>query len=241
MLSGKPDMDDNTIELFKKIELLDSLSDEELREISVAFIIKKVNKNELVLNEEDTNNVMYMVLSGELKVVQTSTAGNEIILAMHGAGQFFGEISLIDGKTSPAAVISARESVIAFISKEDFFGLIGKHEKIRDKLLQIMCIRLRDSWEKIRLLTMKDPAERIKALFSGFCRSSGKSSTQGTVLKEKLTHHDIAGMTGLTRETVTRILKKWQNSGKISVLEKRFIRINSEFLMDLKSGPADLA
>jgi len=48
-------------------------------------------------------------------------------------------------------------------------------------------------------------------------------------------------MTGLTRETVTRILKKWQNSGKISVLEKRFIRINSEFLMDLKSGPADLA
>ena len=217
-----------TIQLrcLKNIELLDSLSDEELREISVAFVIKKVNKNELVLDEEDTNNVMYMVLSGELKVVQTSAAGNEIILAIHGAGQFFGEISLIDGKTSPAAVISAKESIIALISKQDFFGLIGKHGKIRDKLLQIMCIRLRDSWEKIRMLTMKDPAERIKALFLGLCHSSEKSMPQGTVLKVKLTHQNIADMTGLTRETVTRILKKWQNSGKITILEKRFIRLN---------------
>lgn len=228
--SKRPGMDNNTLELLKKIELLDSLSDEELREISDAFVIKKVNKNELVLHEEDTNNVMYMVLSGELKVVQTSAAGNEIILAIHESGEFFGEISLIDGKTSPATVISAKESLIAIISKQDFFWLIEKHSKIRDKLLQILCVRLRDSWEKIRMLTMKDPAERVKALFLGLCHSSEKSTQQGIVLKVKLTHQNIADMTGLTRETVTRILKKWQNSGKITILEKRFIRLNSEFM-----------
>lgn len=222
-------MDDNTIALLKEIELLDSLSDEELKDVSDAFVIKKVNRNELVLHEEDTNNFMYMVLSGELKVVQTSAAGNEIILAIHESGEFFGEISLIDGKTSPATVISAKESLIAIISKQDFFWLIGKHGKIRDKLLQILCVRLRDSWEKIRMLTMKDPAERVKALFLGLCHSSEKS-TQGIVLKVKLTHQNIADMTGLTRETVTRILKKWQNSGKITILEKRFIRLNSEFM-----------
>ena len=92
-------------------------------------------------------------------------------------------------------------------------------------------MRLRDSWEKIRMLTMKDPAERIKALFLGLCDSSEKSLTQGTVLKVKLTHQDIADMTGLTRETVTRILKKWQNSGKITILGKRFIRLNSGFMI----------
>jgi len=223
-------MDDNTIALLKKIELLDSLSDEELKDISVAFVIRKVNRNELVLHEEDTNNFMYMVLSGELKVVQTSAGGNEIILAIHESGQFFGEVSLIDGKTSPATVISAKESLIAIISKQDFFWLIGKHGKIRDKLLQILCVRLRDSWEKIRMLTMKDPAERIKALFLGL-RHNSEKSTHGIVLKVKLTHQNIADMTGLTRETVTRILKKWQTSGKITILEKRFIRLNSEFII----------
>jgi len=223
-------MDDNTIALLKKIELLDSLSDKELKKISFAFVIKKLSKNELVLNEEDTNNVMYMVLSGELKVVQTSAVGNEIILAIQEAGQFFGEISLIDGRTSPASVISTEESLVAIISKQDFFGLIAKHGKIRDKLLQIMCIRLRDSWDKIRMLTMKAPSERIKALFLGLCHSSKKSAPQGIVLNVKLTHQDIADMTGLTRETVTRILKKWQNSGEITILEKRFIRLNSGFM-----------
>ena len=174
---------------------------------------------------------MYMVLSGELKVVQTSAVGNEIILAIHGAGQFFGEISLIDGKTSPAAVISAKASIIALISKQDFFALIGKHGKIQDKLLQIMCIRLRDSLEKIRMLAMKDPSERIKALFLGLGHSSEKSMPQGAVLKVKLTHQDIADMTGLTRETVTRILKKWQNSGEITIVEQRVTRINPGFMI----------
>lgn len=224
-------MDENTIALLKKIKLLDSLSDEELKGISVAFVIKKVNKNELVLNEEDTNNVMYMVLSGELKVVQTSETGNEIILAIHGSGEFFGEISLIDGKTSPATVVSARESLIALIAKQDFYWLIEKHGKIRDKLLQILCGRLRNSWDKIRLLTMKDPAERIKALFLGLCQTSEKSTQYGIVLKVKLTHQNIADMTGLTRETVTRILKKWQNSGKITILEKKSIRLNPGFML----------
>lgn len=225
-------MNDSTIALLKKIELLDSLSGEELREISAAFVIKKVNKNELVLHETDTNKFMYLVLSGQVKVVQTGFAGNEIILAIHEAGQFFGEISLIDGKTSPAAVISAQESIIALISKKDFFGLIEKYAKIRDKLLQIMCFRLRDSWEKIRMLTMKDPAERIKALFLGLCPSDAeKKIEQGIILKVKLTHQNIADMTGLTRETVTRILNKWQNIGKITVLENKHIRLNSNFMI----------
>ncbi len=225
-------MDDNTIALLKKIELLDSLSREELKEISAAFLIRKVTKNELVLHETDANNFMYLVLAGGVKVVQTSLDGNEIILAIHESGQFFGEISLIDGRTSPAAVISAQESLIALISKKDFFRLIEKYAKIRDKLLQIMCFRLRDSWEKIRMLTMKDPAERIKALFLGLCRGcSEKSIQQGTVLKVKLTHQNIADMTGLTRETVTRILNKWQSSGKISMLENKYIRLDSKFII----------
>lgn len=229
-------MDDKTLASLKQIELLDSLSDEELKDISAAFVIKKVNKNELVLHERDTGNFMYMVLSGKVKVVQAREDWHEIILAIHETGQFFGEIALIDGKTSPATVVSATESVIALISKKDFLWLIGRHGKIRDKLLQILCVRLRESWEKIRMLTMKDPAERIRVLFLGLCQTSAKSTQQGMVIKVKITHQDIADMTGLTRETVTRILKKWQNGGQITILEKRFIRLNPEFMIGFGEG-----
>ena len=222
-------LDDSLVALLKKIDLLGSLSDEELFKISAMFVIKKVNKNEIVLYEEDTNNFMYMVLSGELKVVQAGAGGNEMIVAIHHAGQFFGEISLIDGKTSPAAVIANRESIIALISKKDFYALLANHSKVFHNLLQIMCLRLRDSWEKLRMLTLRDPAERIRSLFLTLSDTSAERLPEGILLNVKLTHQNIADMTGLTRETVTRILRKWQSTGVITVMEGKIIRLNSPF------------
>jgi CRP/FNR family transcriptional regulator len=190
-----------------------------------------VTKNEVILYEEDTNNVMYMVLSGELKVVQTTESGNEIIVAIHQSGQFFGEISLIDGKTSPATVIANGESIIALISKKDFFSLLANHSQVLHNLLQILCFRLRDSWEKLRMLTLKDPAGRIRALFLSLSADTGNRKPEGTLLNVKLTHQNIADMTGLTRETVSRILRKWQNAGIIAIAENKLIRLNPDFLL----------
>lgn len=222
-------MDDRLMALFKKIDLFGSLSDEDLLKISATFVIKKVNKNEIILYEEDTNNFMYMVLSGELKIVQSGTEGSEIIVAIHQAGQTFGEISLIDGKTSPAMVIANRASIIALISRKDFYELLENHSKVFLNLLQLMCLKLRDSWEKLRMLTLKDPAERIRALFFALSDASVKRVPEGTPLNVKLTHQDIADMTGLTRETVSRIIRKWQNTGIITIMEGKLIRLNPAF------------
>lgn len=225
-------MDINLTDLLKRIELLASLTDEELRLISSRFIIKKIKKGEVILHEEDTNNFMYMILSGKLKIVQTTGEGKEIILAIHQSGQFFGEISLIDGKTSPATVMAAEDSLIILVARKDFHDLLISHRKVLYNLLQIMCARLRDSWDKLKILTLKDPAERIRLLFLMLSLHNGKKTPEGTLLNTKLTHQNIADMTGLTRETVTRILNKWQNSGKITILGNKFIRLNSDFMKE---------
>jgi CRP-like cAMP-binding protein len=226
-------MDASLSDLLRRIELLASLTDEELRLISSRFITKKIKKGEVILHEEDTNNFMYMILSGKLKVVQTTGDGKEIILAIHHSGQFFGEISLIDGKTSPATVVAAEDSLIILVSKKDFHDLLINHRRVLYNLLQIMCARLRDSWDKLKILTLKDPAERIKSLFLMLSSHSGEKMREGTLLNMKLTHQNIADMAGLTRETVTRILNKWENGGKITILENKFIRLNSDFTKEL--------
>jgi CRP/FNR family cyclic AMP-dependent transcriptional regulator len=226
-------MDANLTDLLRRIDLLASLTDEELRLISSRFIKKKIRKGEIILREEDTNNFMYMILSGKLKVVQTTGEGKEIILAIHHAGQFFGEMSLIDGKTSPATVVAAEDSLIILVSKKDFHDLLISHRRVLYNLLQIMCARLRDSWDKLKILTLKDPAERLRLLFLMLSLHSGEKMPEGTLLKMKLTHQNIADMTGLTRETVTRILNKWENGGKITILENKLIRLNSDFAKEL--------
>ena len=107
------------IDSLKNIQLFSSLTDEELHQISNRIVLKEFKKNKVILYEEDTNMFMYVILFGEVKVFQTTEDGKDIILAMHSAGEFFGEMSLIDGETVPATVSATKNSLIAIISKRD--------------------------------------------------------------------------------------------------------------------------
>ncbi|MEW6570537.1 MAG: Crp/Fnr family transcriptional regulator [Nitrospirota bacterium] len=223
-------MEKFTLESLKKIELFDSLTEEELRQVSHTIVVKRFDKNEIILYEEDTSEYMYIILDGKVKVVQTTEDGKEILLSMHQSGEFFGEMSLIDGKTSPATVVATEKSTVAIISKKDFYLSISSQSKILGNLLLILCSRLRESWEKIQLLNLKNAAQRIKILFLMLSEKYGKKTEKGITLEIRLTHQDIADMTGMTRETVTRVIDKLQKDGEINILRNRFIHLNSRFL-----------
>lgn len=216
-------------ESLKKIELFASLTNDELQQVREKIVIKRFRKNEIILHEENTNEYMYIILEGEAKVVQVTGEGKGIIVTMHRTGDFFGELSLIDGKTAPATVKATYDSVTAIISKKDFYTLIHSQKKVLENLLQSLSSRLRESWKRIQLLNFNDAAQRIKMLFIMLAETYGKETPRGMLLSVKLIHQDIADMTGLTRETVTRVLDKLQKAGEIKVLENKFIQLNPEF------------
>ena len=217
-------------DMLRNILLFSSLTDEELSLVKGKVRIKKYNKNEIILHEEDTNEYMYIILSGKVKVIQTSEDGKETILAMHKTGDFFGEMSLIDGKTMPATVLSVEDTLTAIISKDDFLCLIYTQRKVLQELLIILSSRLRDAWNKIQLLNFNNAAQRLKMLFTILAGEYGEKNGEGTTLKIKLTHQDIANMAGIARETVTRVLDKWQKDKEIAMLKNKFIRLNNGFI-----------
>jgi len=217
-------------ELIKRTRLFASLSDHEMDVIISKMIVKQFGKNETILYEEDTNEYMYLILLGKVKAIRTTEDGKEIILAIHQAGNFFGEMSLIDGKTSPASVIATEDSLIAIISKDDFFSIIFSQNKITRNLLEILCSRLRTCWDTIQLLTFNNAAQRLKMLLMMLSDEYGEKTPDGIELNIKLTHQDISDMTGLTRETITRVLDKMQKSGEITILKNRHILLRPDFL-----------
>ena len=225
-------MGKNEIEHLKKIQLFSSLTDDELHQIKDKLSLKRYKKHEVILFEEDTTEYMYIILNGKTKVTQTTEDGKEILLAMHHSGEFFGEMSLLDGKTSPATVVAMEDSSVAIISRQEFYSLIRAQKRILDNLLLILCSRLRDSWEKIQLLNLKNASQRIKILFLMLSDRYGEKTAEGVTLNIKLTHQEIAEMTGMTRETVTRMIDKWQKDGEISVLKNRFIHLSSHFITE---------
>jgi len=218
------------IVLLRNIQLFSSLTDQELRKISAKIRIRTFKKNQTILREEDTNEYMYTILSGRVKVIQTTEDGRETIIAMHKTGDFFGEMSLIDGKTMPATVLALEETTTAIISKSEFTYLITTQEKVREKLLVMLCSRLRESWNKIQLLNFNNAASRVKMLFALLSGEYGEKSIDGITLNIKLTHQNIANMTGISRETVTRVIDKWQKDNEITILKNRHIRLHPDFL-----------
>ncbi len=208
------------------------MSDNEIEKITNQLIVKQFNKNDTILYEEDTNEFMYIILMGKVKVIRTTEDGKEIILAMHGSGSFFGEMSLIDGKTTPASVIATEDSLIAIISKKDFFSIVFTHQRVTINLMEVLCLRLRKSWDTIQLLNFNNASQRTKMMFLMLSNEYGEKTPEGTILNIKLTHQDISDMTGLTRETVTRVIDKFQKNKEISVLKGRLIRLSNDFFQN---------
>ncbi len=228
-------MENIKIEFLRNIQLFSSLSDEELLHVSSSIMLKEFKKNEVILYEQDTNEFMYIILFGKVRVIQTTEDGKEIILATHKSNELFGEISLIDGKTSPATVLATETSLIAIISKKDFYSLLIHQSKVLEKMLQILCSRLRESWKRIEILNFKDASQRIKMLFLLLSHDNGQKTPEGVVLNIKLTHQNMADMVGLTRETVTRVIDKFRRDGEIKVLKDKCILLRQDFLQkDLK-------
>ncbi|HEX9020600.1 MAG TPA: Crp/Fnr family transcriptional regulator [Nitrospirota bacterium] len=220
---------DFKIESLKKTALFSSLTSQELQQIREEIVIKHFKKNVTIFHEENASEYMYLILEGEVKVTQITDTGKEIILSVHQTGDFFGELSLIDGKTAPATVSATRNSVIAIISRKDFYSILYGQSKVLDNLLRILCGRLRESMKKIQLMNFNNATQRLKMLFLMLSESYGEESEEGTLLKIKLIHQDIAAMTGLTRETVTRILDRWKRSGEIQILQNKFILLKPQF------------
>jgi len=215
--------------ILRNIALFSSLSTNELHEIREHVILREFKKNQIILGEEETSQFMYIIIRGKVKISRLGKEGKETILSMHDAGEFFGELSLIDGKTTPAGVVAVENSTVAIISKHHFHSLLYTQKQVLENLLQILCSRLREAWQKIEMMNFNDASQRLKMLLNMLAETYGDKTSEGTVLRVRLIHQDMADMTGLTRETVTRVLDKWKKTGEINILEGKYIRLNPEF------------
>lgn len=216
--------------MIKNIPFFAGLAPEEADAIELLVVRKHFSRGEVVLFEEDTSNYMYIVVSGKVRAVQLSEDGKEHILAIHKRGDHFGELALFDGKTSPATVIAMEESDIGLLSKKDFDNLVLKNETILFKFLTTLCMRLRESWMMLKMMSFADAEERVRAVLKQMSRLYGVKEQRGVLISLKLTHKEIAGYASVSRETVSRLMTKFSRGGEIEILDKRYILVKPALL-----------
>jgi len=216
----------DNVEYLEQTLLFSDLTAEERASVTGHIAIREFQKGQVILFEEDANKYMYSVLSGEVKVFYTTEEGKESIVAFHGVGESFGEVSLIDQQTIPATVVALETSLVLIIGRDDFFEILRTQPKVMHKLLLLLTGRLRLAWNQVRMLHFKDASYRILTSIRDLSMERGEPVPEGILLKLRLTHQNIADMTGLTRETVTRVIDKWKKKGLLSIDENRHMLIN---------------
>ena len=216
----------------KTVTLFEDLSDEELEIVASRFRERGYVKHEIVFFEEDTGNYMYIVQEGRVKVSRLLPNGKEMILAFHEMGEYFGEMSLIDGRTSPATVTTVIPSRILTVNRQNFLELL-EHPVINRAVLKMLCGRCRDAWGQIEVLTFHNADARIRTALYQLCQQKGVATDGGVRINLKLTHKELADITGISRETATRVLSSMQSSGVLSVEKKQFFIADPDSLVDV--------
>ena len=208
------------INYLKLVPLFSSLNDEELDAINRQSFIKKYPKNNIILVENEKGDTLYVIVKGKVKVTKFSESGEEIILAILHKGDFFGDMSLLDGKPRSATVVSNEDSELILIRRNDFENVIEKNPRIALKLLKEITTRLRNADEFIGNLVFLKVTGRIAGILLQLSKERGIKTDDGLLIKSRPSHQELASMVGATRETVTRVLKQLENSKYISMTGK---------------------
>jgi CRP/FNR family transcriptional regulator len=216
----------NSIRFFS---IFSDLSPDEAKVLENIIIKRQFLKDQLILAEEDTSLYMYMVYSGKVRVVKIRDDGKEQIISIHKKGDFFGEMALLDGVTAPATVIAHEDSVIGLLHKNDFEYQLLDHQGIRRKIINILCIRLRDAWRIIKILSFDNAEHRIILTLDRLRELYGVSDDRGVIINMKTTHKHIADYASVSRETATRILNKLEKAGEIGTLENKKFLLKASF------------
>lgn len=207
----------NKIEMLKKVSLFSSMDDETLNYLQSVAVKKSFAKNAILFSKGDQSDALYILCSGKAKAVISDENGREIVIAAFGAGEYFGEISFLDGQERSATVVTKEPVEVLIIYRNDFKNFLLTSPDLVLGLLKELLKKLRKATDQVETLAFMDVYRRIASLFEGLTKRQNKQ----WVIEDKLTHQEVANMVGASREMVSKILKQLQMGGYISIKKKQ--------------------
>ncbi|MFB2983369.1 Crp/Fnr family transcriptional regulator [Microseira sp. BLCC-F43] len=169
--------------------------------------------NQVILLENDWGSSVYFILDGWVKIRTYNLDGKEVTLNILGKGEVFGEMAALDEVPRSTDVITLTPTMIANLPAQDFVQLIYGEPMAGVRLSQLMARRLRQVNRRLRLRE-SDSMSRVADTILFLADGQGKRTSEGTEIPN-LPHRELSSLSGLARETVTRVLTKLEKKGLI--------------------------
>ena len=205
----------------RSIPLFEGVAEAELHALAECTVTRSYPKQAIIVSEGDDTDSLYLVLAGRVKVYLSDEAGKELILAIKGPGQYFGEM-VLDSQPRSASVMTLEPSQFAILSRADFKAFLLRHAEVALQLIENLIRVARGLTHNVRSLAMLDVYGRVARILLELAVDQGGGKL---VIPEKLTQKDIAARVGASREMINRILRDLTTGGYVT-LEGGRITIN---------------
>ncbi|QIR14565.1 electron transport transcriptional regulator EtrA [Shewanella aestuarii] len=217
-----------------------TLNDSELDKLDNIIERKKpVQKGDQIFKSGDALKSLYAIRSGTIKSYTITEQGDEQITGFHLAGDVIG-FDGIHSQMHQSFAQALETSMVCEIPFETLDELSGTMPKLRQQIMRLMSSEIMSDQEMILLLSKKNAEERLAAFIHNLANRFGSRGFSPNEFRLTMTRGDIGNYLGLTVETISRLLGRFQKSGLIEVNGK-YISIVDHQALGILAGNARIA
>ena len=211
-------------EVLTKAPLFAGLDDDGAEALSSAMGTLRLSKGEVLFREGDSEDRLYVVVSGKIKLGRSGSAGRENLLAILGPGQMFGELSVFDPGPRSSTATAVTTSEIRTLEHDELMAWLRDRPEVARGLLGQLAARLRRANDVVADLVFSDVPGRVAKQLLELARRFGDERDDGVHVHHDLTQEELAQLVGASRETVNKALADFAARGWIR-LEPRSVTL----------------
>ena len=202
--NASPSNKKSTLWYLENFNLFKGLTPADKLELEKLAIVEQKVKKSIIYFPVDPPYTLYLVKTGKVKISRLTPDGQELVLEMLGPGEIFGELALTGQSIREEKAEAVEEALICGFRTRDFEQFLSKNPGLNRQVLKLVGLRLKKVQVRLENLFFKNAAERILHFLRELAVEQGQplDHDNGTVIKLKLTHENIAKLTATNRQKV---------------------------------------
>lgn len=189
----------------------------------------KIAKHSNVYTCGDQDETVYFIECGQIKLLMLSPEGKECLLAIHTAGDVFGELCLSGLRLRAETAMAMEETDLKLIPCSKFFMRL-RRDALLEGFAQYLAVRVADQQQVIANLVTVDSEQRLGKTLLHLARRLGKKDPRSIRIEHKISHEELSEMVGTTRPRISMFMQRFRKLGLIELSDERYLIIKEKAL-----------
>ena len=203
-------------DILTKVGLFTGIPRDQLEPLGASLRRRRYPRNTVIFMEGDPGTTLYIIESGTVKIALSTPDGKELVIALLGRDEHFGDFALLDGEPRSADAIAKTDCQLLMLSREDFQAFLDTHPRVAMNLLASLSKRLRVNTTMLQEAAFLDIPARVASALMHLAADHGHTAPDGSlVIDSAYTQAELAGHVGATRESVNKWLRYYERQGLV--------------------------